>query len=92
MKQRCQIELREQHRLGTDSLPACHVSASPATGGVTHSWEQSVLIMIVPQRQANLLEMISALDPSGRFTSLLDCRKQKSDENGENRHHDQDFD
>jgi hypothetical protein len=38
--------------------------------------------MVVVQRQANLLEIVLALGPAGRFASLLNCRQQQGDEYG----------
>lgn len=45
-------------------------------------------IMIVVQREAELFEVVFALGASSGFASLLDGRKQKGDQDGDDRNND----
>jgi hypothetical protein len=49
------------------------------------------IVMEVP-RQRDLLELIGALSPAGRFTSSLDGGKQQRHEDADNRDNDQQLD
>jgi cyclophilin family peptidyl-prolyl cis-trans isomerase len=47
--------------------------------------------MVIVHRQSNLLQVVLALSSSGRFTRLLNSRKQESDQHCDNRNDDQQF-
>ena len=49
-------------------------------------------IVIVVQSQANLLQIVFALGPSRSLTGLLDRREKQSNQNRDDRDHDQQFD
>lgn len=46
-------------------------------------------VVIIVNRQPDLLQIIFALCPASSFARLLNCRKQKSDQNGDNGNHNQ---
>src|SRR5690606_36146721 len=53
--------------------------------------EGAVGVVIVVHRDAQLLEIVSALRSAGRLTGLLHRREQKGDQHRDNRDHDQQF-
>ncbi len=48
-------------------------------------------VVVVVKRQPQLLQMILALCPASRFTSLLNGREQEGDEDRDDRDHHQQF-
>ena len=48
-------------------------------------------IVVVVQREPNLLEIVLALRTAGRFACLLDRRKQQGNQDGNDRDDDQQF-
>ena len=49
-------------------------------------------VVIVVQRQTDLLEVVLALRASSRLARLLHSRQQNRDQNRDNENHDQQFD
>ena len=47
--------------------------------------------MVVVHGQADLFEVVGALDPAGGLAGRLNGRQQKSDQHGDNRDHDEKF-
>lgn len=54
--------------------------------------ERAVDVMIVVQGQADLLEVVDALHPTGRLAHGLDGRQQQGDQHGDDRDDDQQLD
>lgn len=49
-------------------------------------------VVVIVQRQTDLLEVILTLRSPGSLSRLLDCRKQQCDEDGDNGNDDEQFD
>jgi hypothetical protein len=48
-------------------------------------------VHVVVQRQADLLEVVGALDPPRGLARRLDGRQEQADQDGDDRDHDQEF-
>ena len=46
-------------------------------------------IVVIVHCESQLLEIVLALRPPGRFAGLLNCGEQQGDENGDNGNHHQ---
>ena len=55
-------------------------------------WKRLIGVVVVVQRQANLFEIVLALRPPRRLTSLLHGRQQQRNQDSNNRDHDEQFD
>ena len=54
--------------------------------------EAAIGALVVEERQADLLQVVGALDPAGRLAGRLDGRKQQGDQDRDDRDDDQELD
>ncbi len=55
-------------------------------------WERLIGVVVVVQSDAELLQVVLTLRPPGGFPGLLNSRQQQSDENGDDRNDNEQFD
>ena len=78
-----QIQMRQQRHREAPSGP---IRNGPAAHG-----ERGVDVVVVVERQTDLLQVVLALHAAGRLARLLHGGKQQSNQQGDDGHHDQQF-